>query len=245
LAVSDLPGLLKQHQDWSIGFARGLYWTPHCLGGVGTGGRWASLSRRPAFPSWVWLGWKGRIQYCSRYGPGSSWGEEELIGVDQIRFDTRFWTSGGGSKLYSVEKLWNPESGTNSIPETSHCLVLEAWVVPFRLQRRSNKDRNILHVCRCHPSTRHEGPLNIHSTQWGWPVFCQHASETEIALRLTQLWDCVLLFQSKSYAGKPSYHFLIVEKFRETYQRVGTLQLKDPHGDFEQLPKERKIIRLE
>jgi hypothetical protein len=53
LAVSDLPGLLKQHQDWSIGFARGLYWTPHCLGGVGTRGRWASLSRRPAFPSWL------------------------------------------------------------------------------------------------------------------------------------------------------------------------------------------------
>jgi len=55
----------------------------------------------------------------------------------------------------------------------------------------------------------------------------------------------VLLFQSKSYEGDPLYHLLITEKIGETHQRVGTMSLEGPQGDFDRLPKDRRIIQLE
>lgn len=245
LAFSNSQVLTDQdsEQDWNRAFARGLYWTPDYEREKGNGAERGSLSRRTDFPSWSWCGWRGRIEYCPAYGPGSGLGEEELMEVDRAGVSARFWARDSNATMFPLKELWDPKYGTRMIRELSNCIVLETWTVRFRLQPYYGSN---FYICRCHPFSTHEGPTINIRTKWGNADFCQHSFKDDDSYRrrVTNLWECLLLFESE-IPRERFCHLLIVERNGETARRVGTVSLRDLNRDFHRLPKEKQIIRLE
>jgi hypothetical protein len=112
-----------------LAFAKGLYW----LHDMNTPGMEAVLSRRPEFPSWSWLGWKGIITYHRTSLQDCP--TEGLLAADGSDLDCRFWLE---DKKETRLRLWDVHTcslETKSFPELSRYLIIEALCVRLRFQR--------------------------------------------------------------------------------------------------------------
>ncbi|CAM1509646.1 Fc.00g033850.m01.CDS01 [Cosmosporella sp. VM-42] len=87
-----------------------------------------SISRRPGFPSWSWLGWGGpasfptreneALQGTARYPPGT---------------EVKIWMKRKDNTLLSLESVQNAARVTKELDSLSPHLCLETAVLPFRL----------------------------------------------------------------------------------------------------------------
>jgi hypothetical protein len=237
--------VIEKDEEFNVGFAQGLYW----ITGNGIDGDIAgSLIRRPDFPSWSWMGWRGGVTFPGKFGAGDGRGREGLIDVNRTFFDTKFWLRGENGKRITLEELRDPASQYKLIPELSQYLVIEAWVVHLQFRERSEECVGLI-ICRCHPQTRHEGPRDV-CDLWAHLIPCQPLWKgSELYERLnTQLSTCILLFESDSYESRTSktklYNLLVIDWHGEIAQRIGAITISDPTGKFDDLKKERRTILL-
>jgi len=148
--------VIEKDDEFNVGFAQGLYWIS---GDRISGDILGSLIRRPDFPSWSWMGWRGGVAFPGKCGAGEGHGNEGLMDVNRTVFDTKFWLQGEDGKRITLEQLQDSGSEDKLMPEISRYLVIEAWVV--RLQfRETSKELVGLTICRCHPQSKHEGARN-------------------------------------------------------------------------------------
>ncbi|KAK4212266.1 HET-domain-containing protein [Rhypophila decipiens] len=233
---------LMSVKDLDMGFARGLFWTPKYKGH----GAHVSISRRLGFPSWSWVGWRGRVEYCSALGPGdrARFGEGgTFMTPDSNRFDTEFWVEDVDGLLVDFQKLVSTTSQTTMmIPELSHHLAVEARVFRFRFQP-TNENRFTVCVCYCHLDSSHGGIVEAFCDKWDQAIFCHRPLEAnEMYHGMTsETWDCVLLFESTLQKQK---NFRIVEWVGDVAYRVGVLSLRDYFKMLDSVPSSRRRIRL-
>jgi Heterokaryon incompatibility protein (HET) len=240
IAATDSPAEMTEARDWNIGFARGLYWTPHHFAKF----RRTGLSRRPGFPTWSWTGWEGAVEYCSSKGPNTVGKDGRFMEVDGTHFDTKIWVEDTQRKLIPVEKLPRLKGGTHLIQELSNYIVIEACVLQLRFQSHGER----ICLCRCHPDAAHQDILPdflISGT-----LCTDELPRSNAALRqrlVTQAWDCVLLFDGKDFKRllRPLHNLLIIESFDDTARRVGTITIRESHGAFKLLPQKKQRIRLQ
>jgi Heterokaryon incompatibility protein (HET) len=251
-APRDSSDSFKNCQDMDLAFAKGLYW----LHGMNTPGMEAVLSRRPEFPSWSWLGWKGSITYhptCLQdyyVGP---------LAADGSDLDCRFWLEDKkGTRL----RLWDVHtcsSETKSFPELSRYLIIEALCVRLRFQQTLMLGRSFhpfqrcpdseFSICKCHPDTQHPKRSNMGlSETWGILELCEMRTHGDAMLdRLVgEVWSCILL--SSGFCGREYFHnLMVVDWDGEVAHRVGIITLKsgnDDRGLFGRLSKTRCTVRL-
>lgn len=217
------------------GFARGLFWLPE-IAGDSVGGL---LRRRSEFPSWSWVGWRGKIHYP---GYGYVYDDEAegaggvLIQADTDASNSLFWVEDLDGNNIPLDRLCDLPSVSRSILELSSYLQVEAATFLLRFQKGQTprwwQRRPLLSVCRCHLDTSHDGTLN-NDDLIGSVALCSVPDEgNQFPHRLTsQLWTCVLLFVAadEMYADSlDRYHnLLVVEWEGDIAYRIGSITL---HG---------------
>ncbi|KAM7210284.1 HET domain containing protein [Rhypophila decipiens] len=224
--------------DLNMGFARGLFWTPKYKGH----GAHISIFRRLGFPSWSWVSWRGRVEYCCRNGPFEIC-KGTFMTPDRDRFDTKFWVEDADRLLVDFKKLVSTRPQTTMmIPELSRRLVVEARVFRFRFQPAPG-NRFTVCVCYCHLHSSHGG-IPDRNDRWGDDAIFgyQPLEANDMYYRMTsETWDCVFLFES---APKRRKNFLIVQWVGDVAYRVGALSLPDWKKRLDSVPSSRRRIRL-
>jgi hypothetical protein len=231
IAPDDIVGPGVELQEVDIGFARGLCWKSK----LEDSGK--SLTRRPDFPSWSWAGWAGRIGFHQ----GWSVVENDYVAADISTFTTKFrvQTSSGLSTLKGMFKA----SRANCLPEKSNVLLIDADIVQVRLQRCRSKQIRFC-VCDCHPDSSHGGMIASGECT-NVATLCEVPDERGDFYKrlLTQLWDCVVLFQMRRVNNSlPGPMLMLVNWDGKIAHRIGLITLQNKL--FETLPKMRKRIRL-
>ncbi|CAO2651670.1 Nn.00g042400.m01.CDS01 [Neocucurbitaria sp. VM-36] len=232
IAPQDHPSHLGDVHSFNIGFARGLFWSPH----------WSSipngrinLTRRPGFPSWSWVGWKGKAMYYDTYWSVIGDGEKFMF-VNKNRFDTSFWLEDIDGKRFNLQELALSAVDTKVLPELSCHLIMVASVFRLRFQR----DDQVLGACACHcydPLSREGGVTWRNSALF----FQNPVGPSDLTARInTETWDCVLLFESTGGVR----NLLIIDWTGEVAHQVGILSIRDFLHEFSGLPFERRRILL-
>jgi hypothetical protein len=224
------------------GFATGLWWTPAL---VQRPEKHTRLQRRPHFPSWTWIGWKGSVTYPFATGihqQHAEDAEDEYMAVRPQRFRTRFWLQDAAETPRSLDTaIFAAEYESMMLPETLYSLVVDADVFRLRFQRAAGPRHDVC-LCICHPQAEHGGVVS-EAERWEDVVFFERfeGESAEYRDRLGRVWDCVLLFESTR-----GYQCLMVIEWQgDTTYRVGNLQMQDHLAvALSDLPSTRKRIKI-
>ncbi|KAH7076828.1 heterokaryon incompatibility protein-domain-containing protein [Paraphoma chrysanthemicola] len=217
-----IPILLFEKQldrAFDAAFALGLWWTS-----VNRRLDYQeSLERIPQLPSWSWVGWKGSVRYPVEHDTGADNANGRFMEVDLSHTDVRFWVQDGKMNFSTFEEVIRTLQG-RIIPEVSHVLCLEAWVVQLHFQQGARVGKPIICFCKCHLQSPHPGivsdPEELSPPR---PEFFEQLGPRHNGFQdiIGKSWDCVELFEST--LGYQS--LMIIEWDNDIAYRVGNVQI--------------------
>jgi hypothetical protein len=223
---------IDSNTHFDLGFAVGLLWSLQRDGIQQIVGK-----RRPQFPSWTWIGWKGRFGYDQEVATYTNYPKVfmELAESRFTRVETTFLLEDSSGTLSTFQDAIEVLDGTKMIPELQYSLIIDATVLQLRF--RAQPRGMGYYVCQCHPNSEYEdGSPMCFTRTWGYVTLYE---EHPIKQTMSKIWNCVCLFENITGQHK----LMVIKWVDEVAYRVGDI-CSEKNVGWPDVPRRRKRIRM-